>query len=248
MIARLCLMLALSGGLASLPSLADIASVTDHGRHARAPRKTPFVAPHAQPQPPPRRSAAGEPQVDIPHGWRRRNWAPYGEGSCVHASLVMLLHWQGQHDMADWWQDNHHSGQNAEGLARQMEGAGIRFAETRSGDVAFLEWALRTRRGAAVSISPGHMLLVVHLDDQRAGLLDNNDPTHIRWISRAEFLMRWQISLHRWAVTPVYVPPPPPPWRRAAAARSVTRPSVSLCLCASVFQTVPPRAPAPSVT
>lgn len=25
------------------------------------------------------------PAVDIPTEWRRKNWAPYGEGSCMHA-------------------------------------------------------------------------------------------------------------------------------------------------------------------
>src|SRR5579871_6301737 len=88
--------------------------------------------------------------IDIPPAWRRRNWfGDRGQGSCVHASLVHLFHWQGRHDVARWWAARYGNGETAEGLAAKLEGAGIPFAETRSGDVAFLEWAIRTRRGAA---------------------------------------------------------------------------------------------------
>jgi hypothetical protein len=153
------------------------------------------------------------PAVDIPTDWRRQNWAPYGEGSCVHASLVMLFHWQARHDLGDWWEANYHSGEYPERLAQRLEAAGVTFAETRDGDVKFLEWALRTRRGAAVTVQGGrHMVLMVHLDAERAGILDNNAPHTIQWRPRADFLREWQASGHRWGVTPVYAPPPVSPW------------------------------------
>jgi hypothetical protein len=44
-------------------------------------------------------SAASAPAVDIPPALRTQNW---GGGSCVHASTVHLLHWQGQHELAEW--------------------------------------------------------------------------------------------------------------------------------------------------
>src|SRR5579872_5221140 len=43
-------------------------------------------------------------QIDIPIERRRKNWiGDRGQGSCVHAAMVNLFHWQGQHDLARWW-------------------------------------------------------------------------------------------------------------------------------------------------
>src|SRR5690242_2839570 len=53
--------------------------------------------------------------VDIPHRWRKRNWiGDRGQGSCVHAALVHLWHWQGRHDLAEWWAARHGNGETAE--------------------------------------------------------------------------------------------------------------------------------------
>jgi hypothetical protein len=152
-------------------------------------------------------------RIDIPDRWRRRNWiGDRGQGSCVHASLVHLLHWQGRHELADWWQKRYANGETADGLAAKLENAGVRFAETRSGDETFLEWALRTRRGTAVVVQNGaHMVNLVGLDRQMARILDSNAPERIQEIPRAEFLREWKTS-GGWAVTPVGTPPPPSPW------------------------------------
>lgn len=160
-----------------------------------------------------KRTTKDLPAVDIPTEWRRKNWSPYGEGSCVHASMVMLFHWQGRHELGDWWEKNYHSGEYPERLAQRLEAAGVTFAETRNGDVKFLEWAIRTKRGAAVTVQGGrHMVLLVHLDAEQAGILDNNSPQKIQWRTREEFLREWQASGLRWGVTPVYAPPPEKPW------------------------------------
>lgn len=153
-----------------------------------------------------------QPVVDIPQGYRQQNWAPYGEGSCVHASMVMLMRWQGHPELADWWRDTFHSGEYPDGLAQKLDEAGVSFAETRSGDVEFLEWCIRTRRGACVTIMGGaHMVCLVGLDDQHAWILDNNDPHNITRWTRRGFLNEWHSSGHQWAVTPVYDPPPRKP-------------------------------------
>ncbi|MGE5194069.1 MAG: hypothetical protein ACM3U2_16360 [Deltaproteobacteria bacterium] len=152
-------------------------------------------------------------QIDIPPAWRRRNWiGDRGQGSCVHAAVVHLWHWQGRHDLADWWAARYGNGETAEGLAAKLDGAGVRFAETRSGDEAFLEWAIRTRRGAAVVVQNGtHMVNLVGLDRQHAQILDSNFPEHVQRRPRAAFLRDWKQS-GGWAVTPVGTPPPPEPW------------------------------------
>jgi hypothetical protein len=88
----------------------------------------------------------------------------------------------------------------------------VRYAYTTGeNDLSFLEWAVNTRRGCGVTVKGGaHMVLLVHLDAKRAGILDNNFPKEIRWVPRETFLAEWYAS-QSWAVTPVYVPPPPLP-------------------------------------
>lgn len=158
-----------------------------------------------------RAAAAGE--IRIPAAWRVRNWVgPWGQGSCVHASIVHLLHWQGQHELAAWWRAHHADGSSASDLAPKLEAAGLRWAETRQGDVAFLNWAMRTRRGAAVVVNGGaHMVNLIGLDAQSAKILDSNAPGQTFVRPRAEFLQDWTQS-GGWAVTIVGTPKAPLPW------------------------------------
>jgi hypothetical protein len=151
--------------------------------------------------------------IDIPPAWRRRNWiGDRGQGSCVHAALVHLWHWQGRHDLAEAWAARYANGETADGLAAKLDRAGVPFAETRAGDEAFLEWAIRTRRGAAVVVQNGsHMVNLVGLDARHAHLLDSNSPDRIERRAREEFLRDWKQS-GGWAITPVGTPPPPEPW------------------------------------
>jgi len=148
------------------------------------------------------------PAVDVPPPLRTQNW---GGGSCVHASTVHLLHWQGQHDLAEWWRQTYSGGEYATRLHQRLDAARLRYAFTVRGDPAFLEWALRTRRGAGITYFPNHAVNLVHLDSERAGLLDNNRIDRIIWIPREEFLQKWQ-AYGGWAWTLVYDPPPPVPF------------------------------------
>jgi hypothetical protein len=152
------------------------------------------------------------PTVNLPLALRQHNWRGMrGEGSCVHASMVMLLRWQGRHQTAEWWRKHYGDGEWSGRLSRRLTQAGIRFAVTESSDVKFLEWACQTRRGAGVVVSGGaHMVCLVHLDKERAGILDNNDIKRILWMPRKAFLAEWKRS-GGWAVTPVYSPAPPLP-------------------------------------
>jgi len=160
------------------------------------------------------RLVRGTRRIDIPPQWRRRNWTGNrGQGSCVHAALVNLLHWQGRHDLALWWASHHGNGETAAGLASKLEQAGLQFAETRAGDAAFLEWAIRTRRGAAVVVQNGsHMVNLVGLDAHAAQILDSNDPQRVHEQPREQFLREWKQS-GGWAITPLAGPPAAPsPW------------------------------------
>ena len=154
------------------------------------------------------------PTVNVPHALRQENWpGEEGGGSCVHASMVTLLRWQGQPKLAEWWKQNYDSGEYASRMAARMAAAGMPFAETTSGDVAFLDWALKTRRGCNVTVRGGaHMVTLVHFDSKYAGILDNNYPDRITYYHREDFINYWRRS-SGWAYTPVYSPAPPLPRR-----------------------------------
>jgi hypothetical protein len=82
---------------------------------------------------------------------------------------------------------------------------------TTSGDVAFLEWACRTRRGCGIAVKGGkHMVALVHLDSQWAAILDNNNVSKFIWVPRKTLLAEWHAS-HGWAVVPIYSPSAPVP-------------------------------------
>lgn len=153
-----------------------------------------------------------QPAVNLPYGLRQENWlGPRRTGSCVHASFIMLLRWQGQYELANWWRKNHGDGEYAERLAYKMDQAGVDYAYTQgSGDVQFLEWACSTRRGAGVVCMGGrHMICLVGLTDEHALLLDNNYIEVIYAVPREEFLTEWRAS-GSWAITPLVGPPAAP--------------------------------------
>lgn len=149
-----------------------------------------------------------QPTVNIPKGDRESNW---GGGSCVHASVVMLFRWQGRPAMAQHWRETYGGGESARGLHSKMNREGIRYAYTTNADVKFIEWALKTHRGAAVTWMGGvHMVCLVHLDDKRAGILDNNSIGRVKWMPRTQFLAEWRAS-DGWATAVLYTPSAPLP-------------------------------------
>lgn len=164
------------------------------------------------------------PTVNLEQFFRESNWiGSEKEGSCVHATMVMLFRWQGREDLATKWRESYGNGEWASQLAERFDKEGVRYAYTRNeNDVTFLEWACQTRRGCGVAVhgsptkknpngKPGaHMVMLVHLDSEWAGILDNNFTKEIKWIPRQTFLSEWRSS-YSWAVTPVYTPPPPLP-------------------------------------
>jgi hypothetical protein len=153
------------------------------------------------------------PTVNLEVALRQGNWlGSQGEGSCVHATMIMLFRWQGRDDLAEVWRTSYENGEWHEGLAAKFEKERVRYAYTwKENDVQFLEWACKTRRGCGVTVRGGaHMVMLVHLDAKQAGILDNNSVNQIKWVPRETFLSEWYNS-NSWAVTPVYTPPPPLP-------------------------------------
>ncbi len=149
------------------------------------------------------------PVVNVPPVMRESNY--YSTGSCVHATLVTLLRWQGKEKLASDWRQRHRGGEYASSLAVKMDRRGLRYTFTTKGDVRFLEWACRTRRGCGITVDGGaHMITLVHLSDKWAAVLDNNDTSKFIWIPRKKLIAEWKRS-YGWAVTPVYSPMAPLP-------------------------------------
>jgi hypothetical protein len=156
-------------------------------------------------------STRERPVVNVPLELRQHNWTVQGNGSCTWASLISLLRWQGRYNTADWVRQNCGGGEWSADMAKTLDGANVRYAYTTSGDVKFLEWACRTRRGCGITIMGGaHMVALVHLDDKWAALLDNNNVAEYRWVPRESLLAEWRAS-DGWAITPVYTPAAPLP-------------------------------------
>lgn len=148
------------------------------------------------------------PVVNLPMEMRQRNW---GGGSCVFATTVMQFRWIGRDEDAEYIRKNYSGGQGWYGLSQKLDALGARFAYVTDGDISFLEWACRTRRGAGIEYFGAHYVLLVHLDSSKAGILDNNHTDQIIWVDRKEFEHRWKNWYHGWATALIYEPPPPIP-------------------------------------
>jgi len=124
------------------------------------------------------------------------------QGSCVHACMVTLLRYQGQHDLAADWQTNHGGGAWHNTLISDLEEEDIPYRTTfEEKDIAFLERAMSEKLGTLVTTEQGlHMLLLVHLGPNEAAIIDPNEPTVIKWMDREKFLADW-FEAHSWATT-----------------------------------------------
>jgi hypothetical protein len=162
--------------------------------------------------------------LNLPPELRTRNW---GGGSCVHASNINLLKNVGMYELADWWRRTYSGGEYDSRLIDRLEKAGVRYAFAHGGEDAnrdgrddgeqFLEWCIRTRRGAGIFYKPSHSINIIGLDAQFAYLLDNNATDyperngHPERVERREFFRRWH-GFGGFAWTLVYDPPPPAPF------------------------------------
>lgn len=145
------------------------------------------------------------PVMNLPEDARCKN---YNGGSCVCASTISLLRWQGRDDLAAALRSACSGGQSSASLHAKLERLGVRYASTTSGDVAFLEWAVRTRRGCGITYYPMHFVNLVDLTAEHATLLDNNRVGQYINIPRDEFLRRWR-GFGGWATAVVYSPAAP---------------------------------------
>jgi hypothetical protein len=152
------------------------------------------------------RRAIEVPIVNLTRALREWNW---GGGSCVHASNVMALRWVNQLAAAKWWRSTYSGGESYQGLTDKLRKARIGYYATHQGDVRVLERAISERRGAVIFFYDSHTILLVHLDAQRAIVLDNNRIDQYIAIERDEFIARWK-GYGGVAIVPTIGAPRPP--------------------------------------
>src|SRR3972149_5937150 len=100
------------------------------------------------------------PVVNIPLALRQKNWTGnQREGSCVHAAMISLMRWQGRNNLVNYFRPTNGNGAWPDDLAAKFDREKVRYAYTENGDVKFIEWACRTRRGCGITIMGGsHMV------------------------------------------------------------------------------------------
>jgi len=160
--------------------------------------------PRSTPQPP-----RELPTVNLPRELREWNW---GGGSCVHASNVMQLRWANNLELAKWWRQTYSGGESYNGLTAKLRKAKIPYYATASGDVSVLDRCIAERRGAVIFYYPNHSILLVHIDAERAIVLDNNRIDRFIEIPRATFIRNWKGYGGVAIVPQIGSPAPPIPW------------------------------------
>jgi hypothetical protein len=147
------------------------------------------------------------PAVDLPVESRCRN---YNGGSCVCASTISVLRWQGCDDLADRLRQICSGGQSSGSIIAKMERLKLPYAYTLDGDAAFLDWCCQTRRGATIFWKSAHSCTLVGLTKSEAIVLDNNHVGRYEQTPRDEFIRRWR-GYGGFALTPLAGSPAPPP-------------------------------------
>ncbi len=165
-------------------------------------------------------------QIDLPKGQHVRNFgAPAdNKGLCVFASLDMAARWHNAAELIGIINKINEGG----GWPEKVDATFKRFAPslkyvqsegTAAELLPILDKALSEGRAACITYGYGerygmetiyHMVLLVHLDGQRAAILDNNFPGTFEWMPREEFARRLVHPGGKGWVIVLLSPPPPP--------------------------------------
>lgn len=162
---------------------------------------------------------------DLPKEQHVKNFgAPAdGKGLCVFASMDMLARWHNIVPLIDVIHKVKEGGgwpEKVDKVIKEHANA-VKFIQYEGTDPAILDDAFAERRAACVTYGRGeryngqtiyHMVLLLHLDQKWACVVDNNFPGTYEWMSRDEFLKRWKHPSGKgWAYTFLESPPPPIP-------------------------------------
>lgn len=158
------------------------------------------------------------PSINPPLPIRQSNWLKSNEGSCVHASLSSMLHWENQFDLAKQWRQTYGGGEYSDRLRRRLDAAGIKYFFTESSSLDMLDYAHSTRRGALLWWKPSHCCMfcgwVRSADNATtyAVILDNNAVQNYELVERGQFHRLWA-GYGGFALTTLFDPPSPPIYR-----------------------------------
>jgi hypothetical protein len=167
--------------------------------------------------------------VDLPLTQRVHNkGGTDGSGLCVFATLDMIARYQNikpligimermsKEERGGGWPEKVDAMIAKYGLGQQID-----IVQYQGVDPAILDLAMKTGRPVGLTYGYGefygnqtiaHMVMLVHLDAEKAAILDNNDEKRITWMSRKEFLRRWSWPHNQgWAYVLLAPPPPPAP-------------------------------------
>jgi hypothetical protein len=162
---------------------------------------------------------AETPSINPPVSIRVRNWlggTSGREGSCAHASTLNMLHWQNEFELARIWRSKYSGGEYASRLRERLDREGVRYAYTEQANLALLDYAHETRRGAVIWWKPSHACTFcgwVEIDGKiHAVILDNNFPERFEYTEKNRFHRLWA-SYGGFGLTILGDPPSPPPFR-----------------------------------
>lgn len=163
------------------------------------------------------------PWMNLPRELREWNW---GGGSCVHASTVMELRWQGQFELANLWRRKYSGGESSSGLRGKLDREGVPYSFTGRGDDSFLQYCSDRRLGAVIFYYPSHSICFCGFstrDGQSfALLLDNNRIDQFIEVPRDTFVDHWR-GYGGFALATLFEPPPRlpyDPYKQLATLRS----------------------------
>ena len=158
---------------------------------------------------------AETPAINPPLPLRQKNWLSQAhEGSCVHASLSSMLHWQNKIELAKWWRSQYSGGEWTDQLRRRLDAAKIPYAYTERANLQLLDDAHNARRGALLWWKPSHCCTFVGWAKGTDGkvyacILDNNQTDRYEFVERSQFHKAWA-GYGGFALTTLYDPPSPP--------------------------------------
>jgi hypothetical protein len=164
-------------------------------------------------------AGADEPAVDllaVPRAHRPNNVGGRdGAGLCVFTSIQYAAWWQCEPRLKDFQQKMR--AEPGGGYPQKVDamiakhGSGAQYIQYQGSDPSVIEMALKTGRVPCITWGGNHMLNCVHLDPQRAGIVDNNAPDKVSWYPREQFLSKWRQGGGGWVVVLLNPPPAPPP-------------------------------------
>lgn len=203
------------------------------------PTPAPLVQPQPQPDarplkpapdcpncPRPREAGEEEPTVDllaVPAQFRKRNIESKGSGCCTFRSAEYAAYWANLpaiYGLPEYMKANGIEGggwpaKQAQMIQKIAESRNMpvpAFVQYEGADPGIIELALKTGRLPCVTWDRrSHMLNCVHLDGERAAIVDNNAPDRVQWMSRQRFLQMWSGGTGGWVFLFLNPGPPPPP-------------------------------------